>query len=368
MLSTKLSRLLGATLCFLLFAAFASADVVITPKGKTYESVWIAAINTGATPDIQGYRVKQGRLLGRPQILTLALVQTVEFREPGDVATRPAGRLAHLRAADGRYLYNAVIETATRTPKGFVITMRSPGVPPGGATKTLSLAALGEIRLAPAPISMTGLPPVASTPGKPATAPSSTSGGTYLDDDKDEAFPGFPSDDVLQMETFMASQRGLVGPEEILNELYNTPTGQPKSPFLINPMPVENPYSLSGSGSLVIIGMAVGLMVITFVFGTFVLLFSARNEGIKDLTVPRAIAASALLAFIPPSILIGAFLIPTFTLIKITVGVFGFYYSARTIVMGILEVMESKATDVLISFYALLIFLVMVYWIYRTWA
>jgi hypothetical protein len=37
------------------------------------------------------------------------------------------------------------------------------------------------------------------------------------------------------------------------------------------------------------------------------------------------------------------------------------------IVMGFFEVMESKATDILISFYALLMLIVAVGWIYMTW-
>jgi hypothetical protein len=112
----------------------------------------------------------------------------------------------------------------------------------------------------------------------------------------------------------------------------------------------------------------VALMVLTFLIGTFVLMFLARNEGIQDLTVGRAIAASALLAFIPPSLFVLCYLvIPVFIALKLFAGVSLFWISARMITMGFLEVMESKATEVMISFYALMLLVVVVAWIYMTW-
>lgn len=337
----------------------APADTIKYLDGEAEGKLWVSGIGvSGKEGSLQASRITGGDF-GRSVIVPIKDIEYVEFREPGDSGVMPLGRLGHVTDASGKTtIYNATVVGGGWRNGSFFLRFRKPGVPASGPADDLKLESISQVRLAPPPIGSAAA--AGSAPKLGASA-----GGSYLNDGAtDEAPTLIPTDDLPP------SQRGPQTPEEMLDQLTRgsgTP-GQPSSPFLIKPMPEENPFSLQAQGVYVIFAGALGLGALTFVFGTFILMAVARNEGMKDFTVGRAIAVSALLAFVPPFLFALCYvLIPVFISIKLFAGVLCFYFSARMIVMGFFEVLEGKANDILISFYALLLLIVAVAGVYMNW-
>lgn len=343
------------------------ADTIKYRNGETESRIWMNGVQISETQgSLLGNRITGGDV-GKPIIISLADIEYVEFREPGDTAVNPNGRVGHMTDAGGKStIFNAYILGGGWKNGTFFFRIRRPGVGPGGATDDVPIARISRMRLGPPAIGSG-----ASAAGPPTIGGTGT-GDSYLDDSGGavEDAPTIVPTDQLPPSRRGGGSGGPQTAEEMLDQLSRnsgTP-GQPSSPFLIKPMPQENPFSLSGQGFYVILGAMAALCTLTFVFGTFILLYVAKSEGMKEFTVFRAIIASALLAFVPPSLFAICWLvIPVFIAIKLFAGVLSFYYSARTIVMGFFEVMESKANDILLTFYALLLFIVALGWIYMTW-
>lgn len=101
-------------------------------------------------------------------------------------------------------------------------------------------------------------------------------------------------------------------------------------------------------------------MLIAFIAGGISLYFSARTEGTSDLKMPKAIGTAALLTIIPPVafylvLRTLVYFLPFLFLVWLVVAITVWYFTARAIIMGMLEVLESKATSILCWFYIYLI-------------
>jgi hypothetical protein len=101
-------------------------------------------------------------------------------------------------------------------------------------------------------------------------------------------------------------------------------------------------------------------MLIALVGGGISLYFSARTEDTSDFGFPKAVATAALLAIFPPLIFIGVFyslmrIMPWLGGMWIVAAIAAWWFAGRAIVMGMLEVLEGKASAILAWFYVYLI-------------
>lgn len=362
--------LLAACLVALALARPSHADRTQLADGSIREDRLATRIGVGGeTPlSMLAVPISNGVPVGRQAPVNYGEYIAWEFRPIGDMGDPNPGRVAHITAPDGRRLFHVVLQELRRTNTGWMFIARNHDEPPGGETFTLTDQQVASIVLEiPNPnlrndlVTMDPIsrrrsgelqlfePPDGTTLPEAGKAPPPT-------------VASGPDEPMTDEEAFDQ----IVGVSAVYGNA--NPLKEPEKEGLLD---FDITKARSGA-DIVAMGMTImmlglgGLMLITFVVGTFVVLFTCRNEGISDITVPRAIATSALLAFVPPGLFAICVLIPIpiFCSVKMIAGLFAWWISARIIVAGMLEVMEGKATDILVSFYAVLIFLVMMIWIY----
>jgi hypothetical protein len=328
--------LFALLLSLLMLVGFVHADIIRMADGESESVEWITTLSfDGQGGSISGFSVYGGA----PYLnfsYDMKLLQSVEFRYHSDAEKIPLGRSAHLTSSDDRKIYHATAVGLFRGQAGFVLRIRQPGVGPTGPHTDLPIARIKHVRFSPPRIGPEEDDP---TVQRPPTA--------------------------LRFIDPNATPEPARSPEELLEQIYGAgPTSKPpERAFIINPMPQTNPFSLEGQGVFLIGGILLCICILTFFVGTFVLMYSAKSVGINDLTLGRAIVASALLSFIPPGLFfVSAVMIPLFIALKLFAGLSLFYISARIILMGFLEVLEDKATEVMISFYAVLLLIAAIGW------
>lgn len=324
--------LMGALAAAFLHPAAAPADVFITATGERIENVRVRSFDGTADPrifDIE--KIVDGKASGEFTTLPETRLRRIEFREMEDTEKLPVGRVGHLEGSDDRTYNHLVIESATTTGAELIFRIRQPGEPPGGKAYTAKSSNVYSISFGPAPLSMRHGEQAAALPSPPHA----------------------PAGAIPQAE----------GDETTSREEDATPTDVENS--------TESPTTDSFFSTFLVLGTATfsvilcALLLVNFVIGTLALLWASRTEGIRDLKLPRALAASALLTIVPQALFIGCLIIPLPLFFVKVIGAFVLWYlSARVIVAGMLEVLEGKANDVLLSYYATFVLLLSIVWIY----
>jgi hypothetical protein len=353
------------------------ADAVRRADNSVDKNVFIESFSSGGGGLGSFYilLLEKGKVVSRPVELRTNELLAAEFREPDDTSGPPKGRPAHMVAADGSTYYHLTVEAAERTAQGWNFRVRRAGVPFGGKSFIVTDKEIRVLELAPTRPSMLGVDyqefpqrkarrqgDLAQIAGVRASAPDSDV-GTTAEPPPSEGDPPPPRAQPQTDEEWVDQITGIsavYGDQSPLK-----PEDQKKKKGMFDIGGATSGSQIMAVGYLMLAILLGAIIVITFVVGTFVLMFSAKNEGIGDLTLPRAIATAALLAVVPPGLFIGCMLIPIpLCSVKAIAGIFAWWFSARMIVAGMLEVMEGKATDILISFYAVLVLLMMGVWIY----
>ncbi len=362
-----------------------STDVLITTQDLRVEQIRIRAFDgTASTPQFEIEKLSGGKLTGEVVTFPAAQVKLIEFRDPEDREKAPQGRVGHVEGIGGDRRNHLVIEAAQRGPDGMTFRVRLPGEPPGGKTLKAKSDQVRGISFGPPPLSLMGdSSNPAATPAKareagtattapgatPAPAPPAAAGpaatpvgatrenpfGVYTPGSGDEKSPPRSQVTTEDAESDEEEEVGNV----IVAGRRSTLSGSGSGGGML-------PAALVAMGMLTV-GAVLGIIVlIGFVVGTIALMFSAKNEGINDLKLPRALACSALLATVPQALFIGVFLIPLPLpcFVQLIGATCLWYFSARMIVAGMLEVLEGRANDVLISYYATFVALLMIVWIY----
>lgn len=293
----------------------------------------------------------------------------VEFRYPMDLGPNPRGRPAHItmQAPDGsqRTLYHHIAVSAHLEGNEWSFTYRTPLSEPGENEQTVSMNQVTEIRFPPK-----------YDPWEVAEEDIIRDREEYVN--RGGSLGRIPAEvQGEETDTEFKSTDNYVDQITGISAVYGD-----QSPFKSEEerqsgmMDLGNPTSdkqILNLGLFVLSLLVVGLMMLTFIVGTFIIKFAASNEGIDDLTMPRAIMTSAMLAFIPPSLFlapISIFLVAPMIPISVLMiaGLFAFWFSAKIIIASMLEVMEGKAFDIMLQFYGVLVLVGCGIWIYFLYA
>lgn len=380
-------------LCVALLAAVARADTAIyvaNPKAPVAVQVVDVLVAAEGAITVRLHDVEGGKTKGKLRDVPASEFQSIEFREPGDDNIVPQGRAAHFNCTNGEIFRHLLLTRAEFDPRTQAMTffLRNHD----GKEGRFKSGVLRSVVLSPIPLAMreeaiTAIPgpikaPRTGTFALPAAGGGAQGGDESYLDDPDAAAPA----PVTVVGGGSAAEEDKPPPEPGSFQDPNNPLGAEAIGY--NAVYSQNQQQdiarSHGSGdafttiltflkislSLTVVALIVGvILLINFVIGSFVLMFSARSSGIKDLTFGKAMIASALLTIIPNGLAILCLMIPyIFCSLKLTMALFAWYFTSRTILMGMLEVMEGKAVDVLISYYAALIFLLMLLWIYAQYA
>ncbi len=324
-------------------AGGAWADAVTFADGRSEPHAYVRDITTSPIPEIE-IAVYTSDNPAPPdwQSFPLGEIERIVFRERRPDGTTIQGRVAHLRTADGSIVPNVLVDELRRGADGVFLRLYRSGSRSHGEAIIVTQAQVTLLEFAP--------PPLHVQSGEVEEGRTLTGRDYVRPEGAAERAPRLGNSPAPPASEDVFGIRAVYGD--------NVPTDEPEDSsgdFLTGAL---GGMAMAGLGWAVLGIIVVALMGVTFIIGTFVLLFTARNEGIGDLTVPRALIASLLLSTVPFSLFIGIMMIP-FPLcsVKLVGGIFAFWFSSRMIVMGMLEVMEEKATDVLISYY--LVFLLL---------
>ncbi len=377
------------------FSSELRADIVTTTDGKTYPDLHVdSVVHSGGQAIFYLRAIRNGAVVGTPYPLPAAQVSRIEFRTPWDTKERPDGRPAALDLQDGRRFEGAWVESCAREGDQVLFQVRQAGVPPGGEAHEAPLsfirtmvftpmnlpgAPLDEVPglsgqdvpsgvpNAPAPTALSAHPtPVPFSPGEVGAVLPPEAGSP-------PAVPTpspVPSLDSIEGEVEAPeSSEGPVGvPPSASDEESEGDVGFSKSDFEYD----DNEYGYGGRGGgfadmgFSIFGYFVNLlsliigMLVALVGGGISLYFSARTEDTADFSFLKAVATAALLAIFPPLIFIGVFysltrIFPWLVIMWLFVAIAAWWFAGRAIVMGMLEVLEGKASAILAWFYVYLI-------------
>jgi hypothetical protein len=265
----------------------------------------------------------------------------VQWREPEDDGETSAGRVAHLKLANGQDFDHVAAESAFVHEGSLLFMIRPAGVPAGEQPRQVDAAAIAKLSLSPLP----------------AEAIATARARAAARDDDDEDAPDFEPDllDFQYQDPFPKPPKAPPADdfEAFIEQREEQLSG--RDPATAS----ADPSNQTAFEAFQFFGAAIGLksivltMIIGFVMGGMMLKFSAASNGISDVPLPRLMACAALLATIPPFLFLLLFWIfPLFYGLKLFTGLVAFYFSARTLVMGFLEVLEGEATQIMVIFYA----------------
>ncbi len=293
----------------------------------------------------------QGKVTGNMIRIDSTRVRAVEFEDPSDQSATAKGKIAHIYLPDLSVIRNYVVLRGQIKAERYEFEVHKADSAPGEELQTISHTQIERIDFGPYALNL--------NPGGSESGLKKIYAGKKRVQNTSKKPVGAANP---AKNNFMDDPYGI-------NSVYGE-----NSPLLEDPEE-EKPESSLGAalvavgiplmGTLAIFGIIGIVLTLNFILGIFVLLFSAKNEGVGDLTIPRAIATSALLSYIPPGVVVSIMMIP-FPLhsVKLIAGIFAFWFISRFIVMGMLEVLEQKATDVLITYYLLFILALIGLWIY----
>lgn len=325
-----------------LMAAVASADATFLMNGQGNTNLVFESFVADRDGGNFFYRLvgTKGKLEGKQSTLLAVQVLSIEFRDPDDTEKEPKGRVANLTLKDGKVVNHLTLERFLRSKTGAFCRFRKVGVPPGGKTIDVALDTIQAMEIAPAPVTLNDDPVIESEFRKVHRSGDIANvleqAPAEPEDTSAAAAPAAPTEPMSSDEQFskMIGADKVYGDNNPLTE--GTKKKKKKGPFDLGDAKTGD--AILALGMFMIACLLGGVVLLTFVTGTFVLLFSAKSCGIKDLTVPRAIATSALLAVVPPGLFFGCLFIPFINCsLKLTMGIFLWWLSAKLIVGGMLS-------------------------------
>lgn len=396
------------TLLVVLASVPAAADTVTQVGGKTSSVYYFTGIYTH-TDDSTCFEFE---MLEDNKLRSLSaedcdstLFTRVEFREINDTGEAPGGRIAHLtikpppgtNGESPRYL-NTTVVSAELTPSGWVFQVRRSSSRASEKPTPIPASLIENIEFAPPPIEVQSEDPeftrkkiselrnkivneISSksisqdaTEGppnqqgqQPGQPPSDSSAESYLDTNENQEVRELSPEEDAEMRR----QRALAGnPTSGLEELILAEEARRKSPNNnALGIPKSNPFSFASMGGIYVFVVMLSISLTSFSAGTIIMKIAAQINGIKDLTTFRAMGAAFLMGFVPPVLfLIAYWLIPLFIGLKIFVGGAAFFFSGRMIIMGLLDITEGKATEVLVTYYGGILCILSLGWVYFKYA
>ncbi len=318
-------------ICLVLLPHAVRADRLFLPNGDQME-VHVDHFAVDNASAVFTYRIWQGTELSREtHAITPRELLRIEFRDPADLAPVPAGRAGHLSLANGEEYLNATLHQINWQDQQCLLAA------------TLAIGqdqtSIDARRIA----SLTLAPPLGA-PNEPIADPTDPSNWDFTEEELDFQYqdpfkrppPPAPANEFERI--VQDSEEGFSSADPL------DVSGDPGNQTVFEALQI---YSTKIGIKAIALAMILG-----FLLGGMMLRFSAKSCGIDDVSKPRLMACAALLSFIPPTLFFTAFwLFPLYIGLKLFTGLAVFYLSARMIVMGMVEVLESKATEILLLFY-----------------
>jgi len=348
----------------------------ILQDGRRFEGVWVETFtNTGQEQSFQ-LRMAGTQPGGETHTVPASYLRSLALT-PMNLPGADLPEVPGLAEAERAYVAPGVAPGQTAPapsvpspgtgPQGIPANVVPPGMePPGGPAGAPSAGP------APAPV----IPPPAPGPpaeGTPAAGPQPEMPPTGF------APPGAPGGPAVPTPLPQADVARAFSTDGDSGRSFASTTSEEDWNFELEPETSSGGGSRSSGWSsprgigFSIFGYFVGIfslliaMTVAFTAGGISLYFSARTEDTKDLGFPKALATAAMLTIIPLIVFFAVFrafiwladLITgvgiMFAFTGLILGLTAWWYTARAIVMGMLEVLESKASSILIWFLVYLV-------------
>ena len=398
-------------LVMVLMPSMTRADRAVLLDGTVLEGIHIEGLTGSSEPSFLVRTLADGKATTPAQPRPLGEFRRVEFRALGDTSPLPEGRAAHLTpkvSTEAPERFHLIVESYELVGATGWFTVRVPLEPPGGTVYRLRADSVETLKLRPIAVTQspysvneTGRALVFQVEADPTSRPrsrrsrgsrlrraidtldggsSSQSGDaadgeatSYLEEGGRPGGEGFrepvdtrppPADGAEAQQRELEDMFGL--PPGMADRAYGNTTrrsqggedagpAQQRAPWLLGPV-VPDPFASNRAQIAIFTVGVLAIMGLTFFFGTFVLIYCIKSMNLPGISVPRIMACSGLLAIVPPGLFLAALMfMPFFMTLKIGVGIFAWYFTARIIVGGMLEVLEGQATSVLMHFYIVLV-------------
>ncbi|MCB2156005.1 hypothetical protein KQI84_14080 [bacterium] len=379
----------------LLSAGVASADVMTLTDGRQFDSVWVDSFtNVNGRGHFMVRTIADGMASAEPNLVEADRVASVHFRQPAASGQPAGGRRGILFMTSGEELPLVWVEQFQRDGAAASFRVRQTAVDAGSSALPLAVANVARVYLGPPdtiPLSDGSQPiglfsnlqprrqrPVAPTPvvAQPiyddgygdVNVEFDAYDDSYVEEDYSDDYEEY-EDDFQWTEADAERWRGGSLNTEGMSDI-EVIMAMDKRAELERRNAKRNggggyDYSAFSSGSdedfdagplgLSMFGLALGLvsivisMAATMICGGVMLFMSARAEKINDFPLWKAVITAGMLAIIPLIVfLLCLRFIPWFGL---WLGLVGAYFTARAILMGMMEVLEEKATSTLIGFF-----------------
>ena len=382
----------------------ARADVMTFADGRRFDSVSVDSFtNINGRGIFQVRAVTDGVAAVETKPVEASRVASIEFHAPAASGQPSAGRRGILFMAGGEELESVWVERFGAESAGPGFRVRQTGLDAGSPALPLAMANIARIYLGPPealPLAG-GRQPLGlfseirprqqrfaptPAPASPPPAPEDTYDEEYYaEDDYDEEY--YAEDDYdaesdpeayhyeeppvnwtqADADLWLGGSLNTQGMSniEVIGAMQKRAAyeAQQQKKRQNNPNPLFSRFSSPSATpppapvglGLRLFGLTLGFLsiiasiAVTVVAGGIMLFLSSRAENITDFPLWKAIITAVLLSIFPLAVfLVILRYVPFFGL---WLGLAGAYFTARAILMGMMEVLEDKATSTLIGFF-----------------
>ncbi|MDK2972329.1 MAG: hypothetical protein PWP23_2084 [Candidatus Sumerlaeota bacterium] len=296
----------------LAIAALGVADSLVMKDGRTFPGVRVDGFQSNGSGGVFTVRmVENGAPSPQTHGVEANLINHLEFRADGDTGTLPQGRPATMVMTDGR-MFAVTVEHAYPGTGGVTFHTRQQGVPYGGETHDVVSTRLRGL-------DFTGA--LSAAVPTPAPTPDATFAAGFDGEDTDSSFTDDDEEDDSSWED-----------------------EEPEGGF--GPMDKLGGAAMLGMGiGVLIVGGAIAMIMQSVLIWIFVYL-SAKVCKVQDFSLLKAYGTAWLLIL--------AFLLAVPLGCVPLLGIFlffaGWYFMSRAVIMGMMEVQESQAFMVILTY------------------
>jgi len=303
-------------------------DSLIMTDGRSFPEIQVDSFSTASGAGGFSMRmITGGQISPDAYPVSEDQIKSIDFFPRGASAGQNIGRPANLALTDGKRFEGVTVVKYEKIPQGGMFVILPPGTPPGGTSYPVMSNTISNLQMSAA--AATSFPP--SAPVETAPAPSEGLAGMIpVEPAPTQIMPGIaapPSERAPEDRMSRMMDRLEDSMEEQLEE-ESTQTRVQRT--------MKNIWNW-------ILGT-----IISACIGGFVVWMSLK-EARDDVSFGKALLTGVLLAIFPKILFVGCLYIPI-CCVNLIVGGVVWFYTAKTIIMTVLDVKPNIATSIIIFY------------------
>lgn len=320
----KVAGLFGMTFLFILCLSYSFCDSMTMSDNRNYPQVRVDSFSAGA-PDasFQVRIITDGQVGAEAFPVPESQTQKIQFNPPNMDDSQSQGRPANLVFSDGRRFDGITVVSFELSPQGGSFMIRQTGAAITNQTYPVQSSLIAEIQfigdspVAPSPTQDLS----ALMPGHIAIIPTPTP--------RQEDDPEGPGIIDARFDKIMGNVEDEMERQEEAQE----------------------EWSRKGAGEKLMGNLTIWLIttLVSASIGGIVVFLVMKNKG-EPVTWGKAFLTGILLATIPGLILKACLFIPI-CCFNLIIGIMGWFYTARTISMSVLDIKSPTATTIVIVWF-----------------